>query len=236
MDINKDLNIAKSRFTQITGTQYQHSYNLEQFMIETDFILENIISETFINNYQSILALNLLNQAKAQNKIEKSNYFPSANLFYTYNKSRGRYSYFTNDDSSNSDVVYGVKINVPIFTSFTTTSEVISSQDKVLQQEYSYNSLKNNITQELTKLIEMLNVFNELKKEHKSYVEYAEKSYEAIKKQYEAKLKDITYLLDAQNTLLDARSKLNETNAKILKNYFAIIFLTGKLNEDFFSQ
>ncbi|MBT4989729.1 MAG: TolC family protein [Rickettsiales bacterium] len=232
--IIKDLSIAKAHYESLTGSNVIKEFNLEKFITNTNFDLSKTIQSAYRNNFDAIITLNQLSQYKQNKKIEQSDYLPKADLYYNYQKIKGRYSYYTNNDDTNSFSSYGIRVTIPLFTSFKTTSDIASSQDLILVKEQEFSNVTNNLKEEVTRLWETLNVNKALIIEHKSYVEYAEKSYKAIKNQYDARLKDITYLLDAQNTLLDARSKLNHTNAEMMKNYFAIIFLTGKLDENTF--
>jgi outer membrane protein len=234
INISKALSIAKAHYESLSGSNIMVNFDLEEFITHTDFDLKDITQSAYKNNYDAMILLNQLSQAKQNKKIEQADYLPRADLYYNYKKVRGSYSYYTNNDDTNAFTSYGVKVTVPLFSSFKTTAKVSSSQNFILSKEQDFFNLTNQVKEDTTRLWEELNVNKALIKEHSSYTEYAEKSYNAIKKQYDARLKDITYLLDAQNTLLDARSKLNHTNAEMMKNYFEIIFITGKLDEKTF--
>jgi outer membrane protein TolC len=235
INVAKQLSIAKAKFEKLTGSNFIIEFNLLQYIQNFDFNLNQTIESAIENNFDALLAQNTLNQYKQEKKIQFADHLPSADFYYNHQKTRGRYSYYTNDDEENDFITYGINVTVPIFSSFKNTSDVIASSNLVIAKEQELYEITKTIKEEVTSIWEELNVNLALKKEHESYVEFAEKSYQAVKSQYESRLKDITYLLDAQNTLLDAKSKLNKTNAELVKNYFAIIFLTGKLDENIFN-
>ena len=234
INISKQLSIAIAKYERLTGSNQIQHFNLLKYINNYEFNLKNTIKEAIENNFDTMIARNNLTQYKQEKKIQLADHLPSADVYYNHQKVRGRYSYYTNDDEENDFITYGIEVTVPLFSSFKNSSDVKASSNLILVKEQELYEIANHIKQEVTSIWEELNVNIALQKEHESYVEFAEKSYQAIKSQYDSRLKDITYLLDAQNTLLDAKSKLNKTNAELIKNYFAIIFLTGKLDEKIF--
>ena len=211
INISKQLSIAIAKYERLSGSNEIQNFNLLRYINSFEFNLKNTINEAIENNFDSMIARNYLTQYKQEKKIQFADHLPSADLYYNHQKVRGRYSYYTNDNEENDFVTYGIEVKVPLFSSFKNSSDVKASSNLILVKEQELYEIANQIKQDVTSQWEELNVNLALQNEHKSYVEFAEKSYQAIKSQYDSRLKDITYLLDAQNTLLDAKSKLNQT-------------------------
>lgn len=228
----KETKILKQNYFKITGISY----------LGADFTGNDIKIGSFENLQSEIKQNNLeLKIFKLDNKIVKlktdisyKNIAPSADLYIDYNRSNGGFSYMNNSTDTNSNIIYGVKVTIPLFKSGGNVANIKSAKQEYTANSYYLEDKVKQLDHDVFTLWQEITFAKELIKTQKSYLKYTGKTLEVAESNYNYGKTDLLDLLRAQNLDLEAKYELVKAKNLLIISKYKYLQLKGELLMDYF--
>ncbi len=233
LEITKKIKITKLNYFYQTGEKYQ----------KLNFYKENkkkipdieIIKEKSKKNIS-------LNIAKLTKKIYKTllnssraAYLPKADIYYNRTKQEGNFNFFSNDISNSYYEQYGIRVSVPLWSSFKNFSDHRVAKKRYLAKVNELSIARQNIAIKQIEIAENYNFYQASLKTSLTNFKYNKNLLAITKNNYKLKRSDFLDLLDAQNSYFSSALKLSKTKYAQILNYFDYLYLVGELQPEYFS-
>ncbi len=232
LTLEKDSKILKIKFKQIVGLEYQ----------KYDFANHNITIPVYNVFYHNIMADNIAlkivqfnNQLlKLKSEIAYKNISPDVNLYVDYDKSEGGFSYMNNSTASNSNIIYGISVNIPLFKSGGGLASIKSAKEEYIANSYLVEGYEKNLKFNAQSLWEEIAIVKELINTQVKYLEFTKKTLAAAETNYKFGKTDLLNLLEAQSLNLEAEYALVKAKNSLILSKFKYLQLGGKLTPNYF--
>jgi outer membrane protein TolC len=154
-----------------------------------------------------------------ENRIKsvKGEYFPSIDLFtslYRVDK-----SFFPDRDST---FTFGIKINLPLFTGFSTPAKVSAERATLEKKNFEKRALELNIEQDVFSAYQNYLTKKEYYSASLAWLKKMEEDYRIVKKRYENGLASIVDLTTILARLSQARSQVATSRYDWYRSYFVL--------------
>ncbi len=159
-----------------------------------------------------------------ENRIKsvRGEYFPSVDLFTSYY--RVDKSFFPDRDSI---FTFGVKINLPLFTGFSTPSKLSAERATLEKKNFEKRALELSIEQEVFSAYQNYLTKKEYYSASLAWLKKMEEDYRIVKRRYENGLASIVDLTTTLARLSQARSQVATSRYEWYRSYFVLKHSAG---------
>ncbi|MFZ8864866.1 MAG: TolC family protein, partial [Rickettsiales bacterium] len=216
----KDSKILKTKFKQIVGLEYQQ-YDFANSNLTIPAY--NVFHDNIMFDNIGLKIVQLNNQLlKLKSEIAYKNIAPDVNLYVNYDKSEGGFSYMNNSTASNSNIIYGISVNIPLFKSGGGLASIKSAKEEYIANSYLVEDYEKNLKYNIQSLWEEIAIAKELINTQEKYLEFTKKTLAAAESNYKFGKTDLLNFLEAQSLNIEGEYALIKAKNSLILSETAI--------------
>ena len=228
----KDSKILKTKFKQIVGLEYQQ-YDFANNNLTIPAY--NVFHDNIMFDNIGLKIVQLNNQLlKLKSEIAYKNIAPDVNLYVNYDKSEGGFSYMNNSTASNSNIIYGISVNIPLFKSGGGVASIKSAKEEYIANSYLVENYEKNLKYNIQSLWEEIAIAKELINTQEKYLEFTKKTLAAAESNYKFGKTDLLNFLEAQSLNIEGEYALIKAKNSLILSKFKYLQLSGALIPNYF--
>lgn len=233
---NERAKISKlAELEKLTNLKHFADYDFQEELDKFQIMpLSETLNEANISNQELQIKNTEILIQKANKSLEKSDFLPSANIYYQHNTTDGGFSFINQGYTKETEETYGVKVTVPLFASGKNFYQIEGANALIEKTSANYAYSKDSVKEEITSLYNDLDFSDKIIAQNVEATKLAKMSLKAAKEEYLSGKLDFTDLLSSQNKLLASENDLLSSRLDKQKLHYSLIYLLGKLTPEFF--
>lgn len=236
INLKNQINIAYAQLKYTLGLKQSDSIsltdNIQEIINQTDYAALTTKPFDYEKNIDYLLMNKQKEMAVSKLQLEKSAYLPSLSAFFSAqtNAMRSEYNFFDKDQPWYPTTVWGVEMNIPVFSSGSRSAKVqqakLNLNNAEIMQEKLRNGLNININTARNDVVDAYMVF----KNKSDNLTLANKINNITEEKFKEGLASSMKLLQAHNQYLNAESEYINATLSLLDKKLVLEKLLAERN------